>query len=122
MARRQIGGISANIAGDYRYTQIFRLFLEEDRSVTLEVWGTSPIGGMDGSGGVHWDEPEFKAKTCPNATARDVGLLIRGVLKDKVHGGIIRSYGKPTKNFEWYNHKGRGISMRVIEEVLKEQA
>lgn len=122
MARQQIGGISACIAGDYRYTQIFRLFLEEDRAVTLEVWGTSPIGGMDGPGGVHAAEPEFKDQTGPNAKPADVAALIRRVLKNRTHGDIIASYGKPTKNFEWYNNKGRGISARVIGEVLKEQA
>lgn len=122
MARKQIGGISACIAGDYRYTQIFRLFLEDDRSVTLEVHGTSPIGGMDGPGGVHEAEPEFKDKTGPNATAREVGVLIRRVLKHKDHGEIIVRYGKPSKNFQWYDNKGRGISARVIGEALKEQA
>lgn len=113
----KIGRIYANIAGDSRYCQMLEVHLEGNE-VTVQIWETSPVGGMDGPGGCYPTRCRVERKI-ENCT----GKALAAVIKDFIgyYGDTIRHYGKPMKNFIWYGDgcdKLRGYSAKTCQVAL----
>lgn len=103
---KQIGYISACIAGDYRYTSIVKVLQDEDGAVTVQRLENGAIGGMDGPGGSYGCGVREAVKL-EKPTPANVVRVVRALFDE-----TIRRYGKPSKEFTWYTPKGRvkGIS------------
>lgn len=112
-----IGSLSANIAGDHRYTDALRVEWNEDKTVTVSVFSTGAIGGMDGPGGATEPTPQATATTKPLPSAKDVMQLIKRYVNDTSYN--FKRYGKPTKNFYWRGG-ARGLSMALCKRALDE--
>ena len=119
---RQIGYISACIAGDYRYTSRVYVTLSEDGDVCEIVRSErAPVGGMDGPGGSYDAGVHFRC------TLRGDEITPKAIVSAiwRSFDSIITDYGKPTKNFEWsrrdrWDPKVKGISQAKVAKILKE--
>ncbi len=116
-----IGSISANIAGDHRYTDTCQVKYDADaNNVVVEVFSTGALGGMDGPGGRTEPRAEFN-ETC-KAEPKAVLALVKRVMKDGRYN--FKTYGKPTKRFSWavngrmYDPKGRGLNLALVTKAL----
>jgi len=121
-ARREIGRLSANLAGDSRYTDVVTVALDDDLSVTVALNGSGPAGGMDTLPGSPASKPlwntDFERKTGPNAQAKEVVELVYAALRQSQ---VIKRYGKPTKDFEWTSgdrRRMRGLSIKLVQQIL----
>lgn len=104
----QIGSITACIAGDHRYSSTIRVEVSgEDARVLLLENGA--VGGMDGDGRSHGFS-ETKRMLC-KATARDIVKTVKAMMNAEV-GTVVKTYGKPSKNFWWVGIKERGLSVK----------
>ena len=117
----RLGQISANIAGDYRYTEIVSVCLDASTGVVfIRVHNVNPIGGMDGPGGVHNPSLSYEAKTKAGASAKDVIMLLRDTIRS--HASIVRDYGTPFKKFEFFvsgeNRVAHGLSVKNCQMAL----
>lgn len=111
-----IGHISANIAGDARYTD--RLTLTYDptsRVVTCEVRTT---GGMDGPGGADPSRLEMSQSTVADPTPKQVMDLVNAALSRNDFS--FKRYGTPSKRFTWNTLDGdkRGLSLALAKAAL----
>jgi hypothetical protein len=107
--RVRLGGISACIGGDSRYTDTITAYLNPDGTTcTVELTETGACGGMDGPGGSY--APRVTAtRTCP---AKDKDLI--KVIKDlTVVSGTVQKYGKPTKRFSWHFYGAPGATKKT---------
>lgn len=114
----RLGGMSANIAGDWRYTDnIVVDFNPNDGSVTVTVSSQGPVGGMDyDSGGKLYDPSvDWQQSTGPNAKPAEVMKLLKIPLSNDNFN--FRRYGKPTKNFRW-DGIGRGLSIALVKQAI----
>lgn len=110
MNRNTIGHISANIAGDPRYTSLIEVTLDGDK-VTVQRLESGAVGGMDGPGGRTGYSVKHTA-TCAVDPKAVVALIKRAM------DSTIKDYGKPTKNFEWAGSKDRGLSVAKCQTAL----
>lgn len=106
----KIGYISACIAGDHRYTSRIEVLLEGDK-VHVVFSENGAVGGMDGPGG-STPFAEKNRKTV-KATTKDVVNAIKASMDN-----VIKTYGKPSKNFVWVGIKARGLSQKLASEAL----
>ena len=112
----QIGSLTANIAGDFRYTDYLTVWYDGSTDkVTVTVSSSAPIGGMDGPGGTHSPDENFRKSTKKAPTARDVMEILKGVIGND-HFNFKR-YGKPSKNFRWVG-AGQGLSASLCTQAL----
>lgn len=116
MNKVTIGTISANIAGDYRYTDTLRVELDvESNTVTISVFTTGAVGGMDGPGGATEPRADFTS-SCP-ADPKATLALVKGVLAQGRYN--FKNYGKPTKNFRWVGVEKRGLSLALVKQAIE---
>ena len=111
----RIGSITADIDGDNRYTSKVTVTVSDTRTwaehpvVIVQRLENGPIGGMDGPGGSY--HMAVRASTeLVDPSPRELVEAIRWLFDD-----TITTYGKPTKNFEWFRDGGshpfaRGLS------------
>lgn len=96
----RLGYLSANIAGDYRYTDILNVYHDPSNdTVIVAVSSTDAIGGMDGPGGRHEASLKFTETSKPGVKPGEVLKMIKAVTGNRQWN--FKVYGKPTKNFEW---------------------
>ncbi len=120
MARTEIGNLSANIAGDERYTDRMTVTYDrETRTATVTVNETTAAGGMDGPGGsssVTGNAFE-ESCACPNGAAL-LALVKKAI---NVPGFNFKQYGKPTKRFMWRTDHGRkyGLSLALVDAAIR---
>jgi hypothetical protein len=94
----KIGDLDANIAGDYRYTDILEVFyVPETNDVHVKVKSSSPGGGRDTLGSeLLWTEVvNRKCEAHPKCIIKLIKNIIAGPNLN------FKRYGKPSKNFEW---------------------
>jgi len=111
----EIGRISANIAGDYRYTSRVIVELNPNGSVTVVRRETSAVSGMDGPG-LSYEAGVFARREIEKPT----GAKIARAVKDCFDTTII-CYGKPSKNFEWRVYGtiiAKGVSATKAQKAL----
>jgi hypothetical protein len=98
--RINLGYLSANIAGDVRYTDtLFVDYVPETGSIVVAVFSGSPIGGMDSFAPSRASEQyrkEFAA-----SDLKGIAAALKEVLGDSAFN--FKKYGKPTKNLKWSN-------------------
>lgn len=108
----EIGSLSANIAGDHRYTDRLSVIDEGDK-VRITVSSTGAVGGMDGPGGAYEPFVNFN-ETCERSP-KAVLTLIKKVISNA--NWNFKRYGKPTRRF-WWAHGDNGISLATIKAAL----
>ena len=111
-----LGYLSANIAGDTRYTDTLQVWhSRSDESVTLTVKSTGASGGMDGNGNTTDMGIKLTVSLPDGVKAGEVATAIKKILADTQWN--FKEYGKPTKNFRWIpsNH---GVSVSVVQASL----
>ena len=114
MNKMIIGSLSACIAGDTRYTDVLRVEWNDDDSVTVAVYSTMPVGGMDGPGGVH--DLELRANyTLQTPSAKSVMLVIKTYINQGSYS--FKRYGVPSKRFSWPG-VGVGLSTKLCSDAL----
>lgn len=96
MSGTRIGGIYACIAGDMRYGTTLEVKLVNNH-IDVVLVSASPVGGMDGGGGIYHDTSVVG--TCGD-NAAELLKLLRSLFKT-IDCGTIAKYGKPTKRFSW---------------------
>jgi hypothetical protein len=90
--------ISANIAGDYRYTDTMRVeYAPDTDTVIVRASISSPVGGMDSF--TRSDSTEKFRKEFPADDLKGIMSAIKDVLTDNSYN--FKRYGKPTKNLFW---------------------
>jgi hypothetical protein len=98
----RIGSITADIDGDSRYTSKVTVTV-----TVIRAWSTHSVvvvqrlesgaqGGMDGPGGAYGLAVRASTKLI-DPSPRELVEAIKHLFDD-----TIRTYGKPTKRFEWY--------------------
>lgn len=118
-----IGYITANIAGDARYTTRIEVW-SDGRACEVRISETGAVGGMDGPGG------RFNVPGRVLATTTCEPARVARVVRDECNRDhVIKRYGKATKKFVWlapcthYTHVdnivARGISAAKVAEVLE---
>lgn len=113
----EFGRISANIAGDYRYTSRVTVDLNPDGSVTVKRHESGAVSGMDGPGGTY--EAGVFAR---REIAKPTGSKIARAVKD-CFDTTITEYGTPSKNFEWLLYGrviAKGVSATKAQKALDE--
>ena len=112
-----LGTLSACIAGDYRYTDTLRVYLNpSDDTVVITVSSTGAVGGMDGPGGRTEERVDYKAVSKPGAKAGEVLKMIKVVTTDRKWN--FKEYGKPTKRFYWCLGGGNGLNAALCTSAL----
>lgn len=115
----RIGYVTANIAGDSRYTTQLEVMVDVDekgpKQAHIVVSETGAKGGMDGPGG-RTNFIERSRKTVP-ATPAEIVKAIKHSIADE-RDKVISTYGRPTKRFEWIGVKGSGINAQLCKEAL----
>lgn len=96
----KLGYLCANIAGDARYTDYLTVYYDPNSDmVKVMVTSSSPVGGMDGPGGVNAPTAEYQASSGAKPTGKVVIHMLKEAIKmDRFN---FKRYGKPTKNFRW---------------------
>lgn len=109
-----IGSITADIAGDSRYTDTLNVDYKPDTdTVLVRVSVGSPLGGMDSFTPSDFRE-DFR-KEIPADDLKGIMSALKYALSDNSYN--FKRYGKPTKNFFW-NHDGVGPSMANLKAAL----
>jgi len=98
----RIGSITADINGDSRYTSKVTVTVSDTRTwadhrvVVVQRLENGARGGMDGPGGAYGMAVRASTELIDPSPRELVEAI-----KDKFDG-VIRTYGKPTKRFEWF--------------------
>lgn len=93
-----LGYLSANIAGDARYTDTLRIdFIPVTDTVSLSVLEGQPVGGMDSF--TPSTSREQYRKEFPASDLKGIMMALKEVLSDTTFN--FKRYGKPTKNLRW---------------------
>ncbi len=98
----RIGSITADIDGDSRYTSKVTVTVSDTRTwadhhvVVVQRLENGARGGMDGSGGSYHMAVRVSTELV-DPSPRELVEAIKGSFDD-----TIRTYGKPTKRFEWF--------------------
>jgi hypothetical protein len=107
-----IGTISACIAGDTRYTTVIWVkYLPKTGTVEVTREENGACSGMDGNG---MSDPFHVLQRV--SIARPDGKSIVKAVK-MVMDSTIKTYGKPTKRFNWRN-AGVGMSAALAQKAL----
>ncbi len=115
MRNMYLGGITACIAGDHRYSTTIEVRLEGDIAV-IQQKENGANGGMDGDG-TSLPFGVTKQVKCP-AVAKDIVKEVKNLIK-RESPAIIKEYGKPTKRFWWSPIKKNGLSVALCAEALE---
>ena len=116
-----LGFVIAGIDGDTRYTTRVDVWLVEDhrvhgvRTILISRTESAPTGGMDSFTRSEWRETWARALSAKDTLPAIVLKTVRSAFDDT----IVR-YGKPTKRFRWYTHKGpvNGFSAATVKAAL----
>lgn len=104
--RVNLGYLSANIAGDVRYTDsLYVDYIPESGAVVVSVFCGSPMNGMDSFAPSRASEQyrkEFAA-----SDLKGIAASLKEVLGDSAFN--FKRYGKPSKNLKW-NNRAVGMS------------
>ena len=93
-----LGYLSANIAGDTRYTDTLRIDYAPDTDmVSISVSEGQPVGGMDSF--TPSTSREQYRKEFPASDLKSIMMALKEVLADTMFN--FKRYGKPTKNLRW---------------------
>lgn len=93
-----LGYISANIAGDYRYTDTLYVdYVPSTDTVVVRVTEGMPTGGMDSF--TPSTSNEQYRKELPSTDLKGIMMALKEVLTDTRFN--FKKYGKPTKNLKW---------------------
>lgn len=93
-----LGYLSANIAGDTRYTDTLRIDYAPDTDmVSLSVSEGQPAGGMDSF--TPSTSREQYRKEFLSSDLKGIMMALKEVLSDTTFN--FKRYGKPTKNLRW---------------------
>jgi hypothetical protein len=112
----RLGYLSANIAGDYRYTDTLEVWHNaSDDTVIVTVKSSGAVGGMDGPGGATEATYQHKEVSKPGAKASEVLKMIKAVTTNGSWN--FKTYGKPTKNFRWTSG-GPGLNAALCSSEL----
>lgn len=102
-----IGYISANIAGDTRYTDTLYIdYVSSSDTVVVRVTVGQPAGGMD-SFTPSYSNEQYRNEL-PASDLKGIMMALKETLTDNRFN--FKKYGKPTKNLKW---KDRAIGPSV---------
>jgi len=111
-----LGSLSANIAGDHRYTDTLKVMhSRSDESVLLVVQSSGASGGMDGNGGTTNMGIQMTVNLPNGVKAGEVLKAIKKILADTKWN--FKAYGKPTKNFNW--NGTYGLNLSIVSDALE---
>lgn len=93
-----LGYISANIAGDTRYTDTLYIdYMPSSDTVVVRVAEGTPSGGMD-SFTPSYSREQYRNES-PASDLKGIMLALKEALTDSRFN--FKKYGKPTKNLKW---------------------
>ncbi len=93
-----LGYISANIAGDTRYTDTLYIdYMPSSDTVVVRVAEGTPSGGMD-SFTPSYSREQYRNEL-PASDLKGIMLALKEALTDNRFN--FKKYGKPTKNLKW---------------------
>lgn len=93
-----LGYISANIAGDTRYTDTLYIdYMPSSDTVVVRVAEGTPSGGMD-SFTPSYSREQYRNEL-PASDLKGIMLVLKEALTDNRFN--FKKYGKPTKNLKW---------------------
>lgn len=93
-----LGYISANIAGDTRYTDTLYIdYMPSSDTVVVRVAEGTPSGGMD-SFTPSYSREQYRNES-PASDLKGIMLALKEALTDNRFN--FKKYGKPTKNLKW---------------------
>ena len=93
-----LGYISANIAGDTRYTDTLYIdYIPSSDTVMVRVAEGTPSGGMD-SFTPSYSREQYRNEL-PASDLKGIMLALKEALTDSRFN--FKKYGKPTKNLKW---------------------
>lgn len=93
-----LGYISANIAGDYRYTDtLYVTYVPTTDMIVVRVTEGMPSGGMDSF--TPSTSNEQYRKELPSSDLKAIMMALKEALTDSRFN--FKKYGKPTKNLKW---------------------
>lgn len=117
----RLGGMSARIPGDFRYSDSLEVQLVDPFHVRVVVRSQGAAGGMDAQRGATDPSIAYDATTelpvNPPTAARVLLGSIRSAMKARSEFLFIR-YGKPTKLFHWDFGNLYGLSLDRARGVL----
>lgn len=112
----RIGSLRTSIAGDSRYTDYLVVMYDPALDeVEVTVYTSSAAGGMDSFRGSTGESVDFQQR-CP-AVPREAARLIGDVLSNTSYN--FKTYGKPTKNFDWTISRTKGFSMSNLSTEIE---
>lgn len=115
----RLGSLSSSLGGDVRYSQFLVVYYDESTDVlTITIDETGAQGGMDYHGPGEGASPPnavFKKILPVGTSPANLVKNIKIAIKSK--GDIIKSHGKPLKNFRWINGK-MGLSVGLATQAL----
>lgn len=118
----RLGGISACIADDRRYTTVISVWLNTSTDeVIIKREESNPDGGMDAYLDVSWRlDSSIKIDRCEMSTKALAAQIVGGIkrLIDTEVGGTVKRYGAPTKNFTWTTHDDRTVKGLSVKNCL----
>jgi len=106
----EIGYINACIAGDHRYSTRLSVQLDGDKCHII-VSENGAVGGMDGPGGAYGFHETKRVTVDTNPS--NIVKAIKQVINAE-QPSIIKTYGKPTKNFRWVGVQEKGLAARLV--------
>lgn len=102
-----LGYISANIAGDTRYTDTLYIdYVPSSDTVVVRVTEGQPTGGMD-SFTPSYSREQYRNEL-PASDLKGIMMALKEALTDNRFN--FKKYGKPTKNLKW---KDRSVGPSV---------
>jgi hypothetical protein len=114
----QIGYLSACIGGDTRYTSTLTVRVDRTtKRVSVQIRESGASGGMDGPGG-SYDAGVTFSNDLIDPTPKK---LLESVRRAIEYDGVLKRYGRPTKQFEWGSSypKTRGLNQAHAKAALE---
>jgi len=119
MTMIKFGELDANIAGDHRYTDVLTVSYDsENKNVHIQVRSSSPNGGMDTLGsGIHWRSMHDEIVA---AEPKVILKSVKRVISNSSYN--FKTYGKPTKRFEWmtsHREYSQGLNVVLVTKAIE---